>query len=308
MAACGPMLPHARVTCLRTHCDNRAQWLPDTSWTFEPGAIVLIGALGGVYVRRWRRVRAQRRPARAPRGADGRLLSFLGGLLALVVALISPVDRLAEQAFAMHMVQHLLLLDIAPILLICGLTRCILRPVTRRLQRLEEAAGSLGHPVFAVFALRRRSCGPGTCRRSTTPRSSTRRPRPRARLLHERRAPVLVAPALADPQPPPPERDGRRRLHALDEAARRPARHRPHVRPRALYAFYEHQAPIWGLTPAEDQSLAGGLMALEQSVVMGIALVWLFVSALSASDAAERRAERYAAQLHLTAALSVSLR
>jgi hypothetical protein len=35
-------------------------------------------------------------------------------------------------------------------------------------------------------------------------------------------------------------------------------------------------------------------MAFEQSIVMGIALVWLFVNALTASDAAERRAERYA--------------
>jgi hypothetical protein len=29
---------------------------------------------------------------------------------------------------------------------------------------------------------------------------------------------------------------------------------------------------------------------------MGIALVWLFVNALTASDAAERRSERYAAR------------
>jgi cytochrome c oxidase assembly factor CtaG len=66
--------------------------------------------------------------------------------------------------------------------------------------------------------------------------------------------------------------------------------------PEPLYAFYQHQPPIWGLTPTEDESLAGGLMAFEQSVVMGIALVWLFINALTASDAAEQRAERYAAR------------
>ena len=50
----------------------------------------------------------------------------------------------------MHMVQHILLLDIVPILLIVSLTKVILRPATRRLQRLERSAGPLAHPAFAV--------------------------------------------------------------------------------------------------------------------------------------------------------------
>ena len=36
-------------------------------------------------------------------------------------------------------------------------------------------------------------------------------------------------------------------------------------------------------------------MALEQSIVMGIALAWLFARMLSESEEEERRAERYAA-------------
>src|ERR687884_1397801 len=121
----------------------------DTSWTFEPGAILLILGLGGVYIARWRRVRARHGTIVV---SGLRLASFLGGLLALGVALVSPVDRLGEQAFTMHMAQHVLLLDIAPIALICGLTKVLLRPVTRRLQRVERAAGPLAHPVFAVCA------------------------------------------------------------------------------------------------------------------------------------------------------------
>jgi cytochrome c oxidase assembly factor CtaG len=65
--------------------------------------------------------------------------------------------------------------------------------------------------------------------------------------------------------------------------------------PDAIYAFYEHQPGIWGLSASDDQALAGALMALEQSIVMGVALVWLFVRALSESEAEEQRAERYAA-------------
>ena len=39
------------------------------------------------------------------------------------IALFSPVDSLGEDLFLMHMVQHILLLDIVPILCILGLTR-----------------------------------------------------------------------------------------------------------------------------------------------------------------------------------------
>jgi cytochrome c oxidase assembly factor CtaG len=62
--------------------------------------------------------------------------------------------------------------------------------------------------------------------------------------------------------------------------------------PDALYAYYNHQPTYWGLTHAEDQSLAGLLMALEQSIVMGIALVVLFIRMLNESERQAQRAER----------------
>ena len=48
-----------------------------------------------------------------------------------------------------------------------------------------------------------------------------------------------------------------------------------------------------GLTPLEDQNVAGLFMALEQSVVMGIALAWLFFRMLAESEEEEEKAERY---------------
>ena len=50
------------------------------------------------------------------------------------------------------MVQHLLLADLAPILLTLALTKHILRPLTRRIQWLERKAGPFGHPAFGVVA------------------------------------------------------------------------------------------------------------------------------------------------------------
>jgi cytochrome c oxidase assembly factor CtaG len=64
--------------------------------------------------------------------------------------------------------------------------------------------------------------------------------------------------------------------------------------PEALYAFYESGPEVWGLDAGTDQRVAGLVMATEQSIVMGIALAWLFVRALGESEREEQRAERYA--------------
>ncbi len=103
----------------------------NSSWTLDPGPIVLIAAAGGLYGYRWRATRAAAGRARshqamlyvkrhdAPRW---RAACFAAALLAAAAALISPIDALGHQILTMHMVQHLLLLDVAPILGILGLT------------------------------------------------------------------------------------------------------------------------------------------------------------------------------------------
>ena len=60
--------------------------------------------------------RPRARAATAPR-RGWRLALWWPGSLALFVALVSPVDRLGEQFATAHMVQHLLLADVVPILL-----------------------------------------------------------------------------------------------------------------------------------------------------------------------------------------------
>ena len=76
---------------------------------------------GGAYA--WRLRDLRRTPA--PRSGDMpahdalRALAFAGGLLVVLLALVSPIDRLGEERlFTAHMVQHLLLADLAPILLL----------------------------------------------------------------------------------------------------------------------------------------------------------------------------------------------
>ena len=65
--------------------------------------------------------------------------------------------------------------------------------------------------------------------------------------------------------------------------------------PTLLFDFYATQdnATRWGMTPLDDQHVAGLIMALEQSIIMGIALAYLFVRMLAESEEEDRRAERY---------------
>jgi cytochrome c oxidase assembly factor CtaG len=85
-------------------------------WTLDLWVVAPLALAAGVYLRGWWRLHAQ-----APRrfGA-GRLAAFLGCLAALAVALGSPLHALGGQLLQAHMVQHLLLMMVAPPLLWLG--------------------------------------------------------------------------------------------------------------------------------------------------------------------------------------------
>jgi cytochrome c oxidase assembly factor CtaG len=86
------------------------------SWTLDPWVAAPLALAAGIYVRGWLRLRSQ-----APqRFGAGRLAAFLGGLTAIAVALESPLHALGAQLLQAHMVQHLLLMMVAPPLLWLG--------------------------------------------------------------------------------------------------------------------------------------------------------------------------------------------
>lgn len=74
----------------------------------------VLGTFGVLYSRGT--LRLGRRPARAKSGI--RLAYFVGGWGALALALLSPIDELAEQLFSAHMAQHELIMVIAAPLMV----------------------------------------------------------------------------------------------------------------------------------------------------------------------------------------------
>lgn len=100
---------------------------------------------------------------RPPRAAERwRTAAFLAGLAAILGALDSPIDDLADKLFWVHMVQHVLLIAVAPPLLALarpwtrmwrGLPVSYRRSVTRSVMRerrwapLRRAARFVAHPI-----------------------------------------------------------------------------------------------------------------------------------------------------------------
>jgi len=256
---------------------------------------VVLLALAGyavAYGLRWRRSRAE---GGARAAGWGRAALWGAGLAALALALVSPLDRLGEQLATAHMVQHLLLADLVPICFTLALTKWILRPATRRIHRIERAAGPFGHPAFGVVAY--------------------------VGVMWLWHVPALYDAALEHPA-----------VHVLEHLSfaaagllywwhlLSPIRSRLRLgglgpilymastkvlvgflgvllafAPDLLYTTYEASGERWGLSPLTDQQVAGLVMALEQSIVMGIALAYLFFRMLSESEAEDQRSERYGA-------------
>ncbi|WP_051325110.1 cytochrome c oxidase assembly protein [Candidatus Solirubrobacter pratensis] len=262
----------------------------EAGWTFAPIVLIALVCYVAIYVWRWRISRAQGGARAAP---VGRLVLWCTGVLCLFIALISPVDAIGEQLASVHMVQHLLIADLAPICLTLGLTKWILRPATRRIQRLEHAAGPFGHPAFGVIAyvgamwlwhvpamynaalehsvihvLEHLSFGAAGLLywwHLLSPIRSRMRLGGLGPILYMASTKVLVG-----------------FLGVLLAFS-----------PTLLFDFYDVNGTRWGLSPIDDQHVAGLVMALEQSIVMGIALAYLFARMLAESEAEDQRAERY---------------
>jgi cytochrome c oxidase assembly factor CtaG len=73
---------------------------------------------------------------------------YVAGLLVLEVAVSPPVDTLSDQLLLAHMAEHLLIGDIAALLLVLGLTGPLIAPLLRNpvIARLRV----LAHPVVAI--------------------------------------------------------------------------------------------------------------------------------------------------------------
>ena len=87
-------------------------------WTLEAWELICLALSAGLYAiglaRLWRRAGALRGVGMAE------VCAFAGGWLAVVAALVSPLDALGAELFSAHMVQHEVLMIVAAPLLVLG--------------------------------------------------------------------------------------------------------------------------------------------------------------------------------------------
>jgi putative membrane protein len=263
---------------------------PHLHWFADPLVLVPLTLFAGIYV--WRFARA--REEAGGRGAGPlQALAFAGGMLALLVALVSPLDGLGDDyLFSAHMFQHVLIGDVAPLLILLGLSRVIMRPATRRLTSLERRLGPLASPATGIalwLVLMYLWHIPALYDAATE-----------HALIHllEHVSFFAAGVALWWPliQPVPM----RRRLTGLQPVAYIGTAKAGLAAlgifltwsTTAIYPYYEHTPRIWGLSPIEDQNVAGVIMMVEQSLTLAIVLVALFIRMLAQSETEQLRRER----------------
>jgi cytochrome c oxidase assembly factor CtaG len=115
--------------------------------SIEPLQLAPALAFGAMYVVRARTLAANGKPVPGWRRA-----CFLSGLGLMVLTLVSPLGALADELFAAHMAEHLLLADLGALLIVLGLTGPVLAPLLR-----TTALGWMRHlahpvPAFGLWA------------------------------------------------------------------------------------------------------------------------------------------------------------
>jgi putative membrane protein len=104
------------------------------AWAFPRAAALALEISAIVYWRGWLRIR-RTRPAIFP---AWRLICFLSGIAAIIIAIASPLDSMSDQLLVAHMAQHYILMSVAPPLIVLsapvvpllrGLPRWFVRPV-----------------------------------------------------------------------------------------------------------------------------------------------------------------------------------
>ena len=254
-------------------------------WSFEPAQLVPIVVVALLYARRALTLARRDRPV-----PPAKLAAFGAGLAVLVLAVVSPVDSIGEERlFSVHMLQHLLIGDLAPLLLALGLAGPLLRPLLapRPMQRLQV----LTHPLVAlplwalnlcvwhlpvlydaalehslVHALQHVCFLAGGLLLWSTLLGLL--PGPRWYGLGARFASLgfvwVVGAALAN-------------VFLWSDTA--------------YYSPYVHAPRTWGLSPLDDQRAGGGVMLVEMTLVVAAVFVVLGLRWLEDAERRQRRLE-----------------
>jgi cytochrome c oxidase assembly factor CtaG len=237
-----------------------------TSFSFEPLFLALSVAAGALY---WRSARHEEVPA-------WRLLAFSSGLFLIAASLNSPLETIAAKYLLLiHLLQNALIADVAPLLVVLGLTprmrdelaaRGLGRLRSRWILPLWLGAWYLTHLAFFYNWALRTGWG--------------------LNIEHG----ILIGVGLLFWWPivsgrlAPPAGLGYLAVAFVGSSFLGLAYI---FSSHSFYSFYEHAPRLWGLSPTRDQNLGGILMNGEQTLVFLLAIGWLIVRLLDEEHSGE---------------------
>jgi putative membrane protein len=114
------------------------------TWSAPLGPLIVLAVALVLYLRGWRVARVTREQELP----GWRAACFVGGVVALWIAVASPIDALDDYLLTAHMIQHFILMSVAPPLIVLG------APVVPMLRGLPRIVVLGLQPVFRARWLR----------------------------------------------------------------------------------------------------------------------------------------------------------
>jgi putative membrane protein len=237
---------------------------------FEPLQIVALTLVAAAYALRATTL------AREARAVPGwRAICFFAGIAVIAVAFVSPIAHIGEELVFAHMIQHLLLGDLAALLIVLGLTRSVLQPLlalrpVARLQLLTLPMIALPLWIVSLYAWHLPALYDGAVTSAAL-----------HALMHASFIGfgILMWMPVLGPLPVPSWFGGGAQL-AYTAVARLAAAALGNIlmwSGAVLYTAYAAGQAEWGISPLADQSVAGAIMMAEGMVVTLGMLAWILL-------------------------------
>jgi putative membrane protein len=257
-----------------------------TSWSLEPLQLAPTVVVAAAYFVRARTLRRHGTPVPA-----WRVFVFVLGLVLVLLALASPIDAFGEQQFFfMHMFQHVLLGDLAPLCFVAGLTGPILRPLLTLgwVNRLRV----LTHPLVAlpIWAINLCAWHIPFLYEAALHHDSIHA---LEHFCFFTAGGLMWAPVVETL--PAPEWFGTGFKLGYIAIVRLVETLLGNIflwSGTVFYSFYEAPSERWGISPLHDQALAGTVMMIEGSIVTLAALAWLFLRLAAEGELRQELLER----------------
>lgn len=257
-----------------------------TSWTLDPLQIAPIVLIAVAYAMRVRTLAHRGQPV-----AGWRIALFSLGLALLLAAVVSPVNAVGEEELvSFHMLQHILIGDLAPLCLLAGLTGQILQPLLAVLP--VNKLRVLANPLIALpfWALNLYVWHIPFLYEAAVEYS----------LVHTIEHVSFFAAGIVMWMPvletlPAPEWFGTGAKLAYIVAVRMVETLLANIflwSGDPFYSVYAQEGTFLGLSATADQALAGGILLLSGSLVTATAIAWLFLRMAQESEVRQQLLER----------------